>query len=199
MNEPIEAPRGTVSPSPVCAGGPPPSAANAPIDAPALFGARHRTLPAALFRPLAGPRFRADAGAARARRLHLAAVGRSAVAGHRPRAGAGRPRPRRHLLPPLGRRAAQSADRARPGRRCCPGRAGSGVDGGSRAHAARPAHRTRRPRHRARASRGDHGRQRSSLPCTHDGHPMSLRLSILDQSVACAGRGEDDAIRDTTH
>jgi luciferase family oxidoreductase group 1 len=26
---------------------------------------------------------------------------------------------------------------------------------------------------------------------------MSLRLSILDQSVSCAGRGEDDAIRDT--
>ena len=26
---------------------------------------------------------------------------------------------------------------------------------------------------------------------------MTLRLSVLDQSVACAGRGEDDAIRDT--
>jgi nitrile hydratase accessory protein len=38
MNEPPEAPRGTVSPSPVCAGGPPPSAANAPIDA-LLFSA----------------------------------------------------------------------------------------------------------------------------------------------------------------
>ena len=27
--------------------------------------------------------------------------------------------------------------------------------------------------------------------------PAPLRLSVLDQSVACAGRGEDDAIRDT--
>ena len=33
MNEPIDSPRGTVSPSPVCAGGPPLSAADAPIDA----------------------------------------------------------------------------------------------------------------------------------------------------------------------
>ncbi|MGA1289495.1 MAG: nitrile hydratase accessory protein [Rubrivivax sp.] len=33
MNEPFESPRGTVSPSPVCAGGPPPAAADAPMDA----------------------------------------------------------------------------------------------------------------------------------------------------------------------
>ncbi len=33
MNEPFESPRGTVSPSPVCAGGAPPAAADAPIDA----------------------------------------------------------------------------------------------------------------------------------------------------------------------
>ena len=33
MNEPFESPRGTMSPSPVCAGGPPTSAADAPMDA----------------------------------------------------------------------------------------------------------------------------------------------------------------------